>query len=337
MAKKNSLDRAGRAEAAGFPPASFCLKFLCIALAAGAGAACIRYVTGFFPVLQGMFVGIASGGAAGLFLKKAAASPGERAWLWLNILLTYTLALGILLSILHAQPFSPPLSWLKAVSRGGETEHFFGASIFSWGLYGGALSGAGWVFFNALDGIFFFFSGLIISGVTAGGAERPPGREKSCTAKTFFFLQWGIIILLFFGVSISGGVRNRLIYSGAGGRLRAREALSALEGRYAFSDGRDLLAPSGRGGSFTIEASGYDSLTLRGGPEENYFIAISKQGRYFPGRLYRGRSYERVFLKFSEDGRLLISGRRKSPGGGRTDLVMEARREEEIPPRGNKN
>ncbi len=298
-------------------PASCGVKILFLAIATGAGTAFIRSITGFFPVLQGMFTGIAAGGASGLLLKKTSPPPSERAWLWLNAFLTSTLVLGIVLDFFSAQPFSPPFSWLRNVLRGGETEYFFGAPIFSWGLYGGALSGPGWIFFNALDSVFFFFSGLITLGVSADKAKRPRKRSSAVAAKKFFLIQWGAIMLIFLAFSIMG----------ASGRLRAREALSSFEGRYLFSDGMNLLLPSGQGGSFTVEVSGHGSLALRSEPENNYYVSISKQGRYFQGRLYRGKSLERVFLKFSEGGRVLISARRKPPGGGKYDLILEAGRE----------
>lgn len=319
---------SGKSDGACWRGRGLCLPagFALIGLAAGAAAGSIRHIVDFFPVLQGMAAGSAAGWASGILLIRGlSVRPKERAWLWLNTALVYMLSLGAVLGILNRRPFSPPLSWLKDVMTGAEMEYFFGAPIFSWGIYGGAISGAWWVFFNALDSVFFFFAGLIMLGVVSG--RNPASRQvKTGGAGRFLIIQCLVVILAFSALAVQTGLRNRGPYASYGARIAARERLTAFEGKYVFEDGKNILEASGRGGVFTVEASGHDSLFLRGEPEDSYYISISIEGRYFRGRLYRGKSLERVFLKFAEDGALLISARRPVPGGGRADIMLEARK-----------
>jgi len=309
------------------------LPLLLFSLGAGAVTAFLRAVTGFFPGMQGVLYGALLGWLAGRWMRGDARwlkQPGERFWLWLNMLCCYLVALGLTLGALYAPPLSSPLNWLGAVAAGYAAEPFVGASMYN--PQSGLLQGWGWLLLNLLDTAFLFVAGLIVFGVVADrqarGAKRAkasgagPGRDRR--ARLLFLALWGVVLPMGLGLAVyrQGSVKPRHD-EGSWARMQR------LAGRYTFEDGRHLLGPVGQEGVFRVSLLARDGVLVRSEPEGVYGISLTGDGRNFRGTLQRGGSPVAVRARFSADGqRIIVSGpvfRQGIPAG---EVAVEAHRSE---------
>jgi hypothetical protein len=333
------------------------LPLVLLAAAVGAAAGAARWAVGFIPGMQGMLTGGVLGWLAGRRARREDVriwGGGQRFWLWLNLTLTCALAGLAVLSVLRTPPLAGPLEWLGDVTGGYAREAFFGARAID--PVHGTLSGGWWIGFNVLDIVLFFFLGILVLGATvqrrlepgrktlddpprvgedAAGIwaedndEEEPEEEVAPGgpfplphARRLFWIQWVVAAAVLTGVHLGAGRSPAMRYDPS-----ALARLQELTGRFAFDDGQGLLAPSGRGGAFTVQVWGGNGLFFRSEPDGEYGISLDGEGRDFRGRLYQGSRLIPVRARFAGDGQTLtLAGPVYVPGGSRVDGVVQARR-----------
>lgn len=310
------------------------LPLLLFSVVVGGLTAFFRAITGFIPGMQGMLYGFLLGWPAGRWLRGDALllqQPGQRFWLWLNMLCCYMAALGVTLGALYAPPLTTPLQWLGAVMDGRAGEPFLGASLYN--PQSGVLRGWGWTLLNLLDVVFLFVFGLIALGVgidkkTRGRAAgtASAGTPARCRlAKRLFLAQWGIVLLLVTGLAVHGHRPASSPRDPAGWARMAK-----LAGRYRFEDGRTLLGQAGGEGFFAVSVRSSDSLFIRSEPDGIYGISLTGDGRDFRGTLQRAGSSVPVRVRFSADGeQVTVAGPVYRQGRPAGEVAVEARRSED--------
>ncbi len=158
-------------------------------LSAGVGivAGGLRAVTGFIPGMHGMFFGSLLAWLAGQRARgdhPARWSSKQSFRVWMNLFITCALSTLLMVSWLYRSPKDGPLDWLSDVIHGIESEPFFGARPVD--PVEGALSGGGWIAFNALDLLLFFGVGFIVLGIAVdnnlpavrGKKKKVPSRRE---------------------------------------------------------------------------------------------------------------------------------------------------------------
>jgi len=142
------------------------VPLVALAVAVGAAAGWFRWVVGFIPGFQGMFIGGVLAWMAGRWAKRADAAhwgPGRRFRLWLMMSLSCGLTTIAIVSLLHAPLSTAPLDWLYDVTQGFAAEEFLGAGVYN--TIEGKLNGGWWIALNVLDLVFLFSLGILILGV----------------------------------------------------------------------------------------------------------------------------------------------------------------------------
>jgi hypothetical protein len=292
---------------------------------------------------------------------------GQRFWLWLNMLLTCGFVALATLSILQAPPLAGPLEWLADVAHGHASEPFFGVRAINpiHALLGGGWW-IGFNVLDLV--LFFFLGLVVLGGTVQnridprppenegdhdeddedeeadkeadvwGGDEddeddgdapsqsgdvADPGPRSPPLARRLLFAQWSVVALVLVGTHVQGERSPAMRFDPA-----SVARLQAYAGRFVFDDGRGLLAPVGKGGSFVVQVWGGNGLSLRSEPGGGYSVSLYGAGHDFRGTMFRGASMISLRARFSEDGRhATLAGPAYRLGRSQGDVAVSARRE----------
>jgi hypothetical protein len=309
-------------------------RFVPVVLAAAIVGALLGMARGamntvFFGI-QGMLVGGVGGYLATRFGRSDPErfwSIGQRFWLGVGVMLTFTTADLVATSAAHAGPIDTPLYWLTEVVDGFVREPFL--SVTHTGSASGAMTGTWWIIFTVVDAALLLF--LFVGGSAAGlgGAKRPAAPEALARTASARNAAVAVAVLIAAGGALYAYApwrQQENPYS-----LENAKRIRQLAGQWKMGGGHGVFAETDEELRFSLKAVGYNALVGLPAGGGRYRMSIDNHGDDYRGMLFTARNGETAMplyfrMRPSPDASRLTMVFTVYGMGGRREVVITATR-----------